>query len=499
MNKIIIKISLAFSVFIIMQNCALESKVYDSINPTIFPKTAEDAKALVTANAYGGLRNNGYEGFFNNANGYVIISEIVSDIGACNWTDRAALVYNRWTNAVSYFGNVWQYTKFISKATLTIDRIQGIDMSESIKNQYIAELRCARGWLAFLMWDLYGPIPIADIETLKNPLEEKILPRVSEEEMQQYIVTELTEAAKGLPYNYKKGDTDFGRFTKGLCNMILLKFYMQTKQWAKAEEYGRELMKPEYGYRLVSEYKDIFTLENEKHAETIWANNCVLGYQMNKWMPHVIPREYDSDPPTITKWGGVRITWDFFHSFEEGDLRRERIIYEYMGTTGIYHSEENDVPSSGILRTGPAPLKYDIDKTSSGEDSQIDWIIYRYADALTLLSEAIVRKGNAVTQEAVDLLNMIRTRAGLEAYTLGSFSSPRDFLDKLLMERAHEFYAEGCRRMDIIRDGTYVELIKRKCEILGEPTLVNENYTRIPFPQSVIDEGQGQIKQNPGY
>ncbi|MDR1380654.1 MAG: RagB/SusD family nutrient uptake outer membrane protein, partial [Tannerella sp.] len=110
-----------------------------------------------------------------------------------------------------------------------------------------------------------------------------------------------------------------------------------------------------------------------------------------------------------------------------------------------------------------------------------------------------VRRGNAVTQEAVDLLNRVRTRAELPAYTMSSFSGTRDFLDKLMMERAHEFYFEGCRRQDIIRDGTYVELIKRKSQILGEPTLVNENYQRLPLPQSVINEGQGVIKQNPGY
>jgi hypothetical protein len=480
-----------------LQSCELESEVYNTINPTLFPKTAADAKALVTANAYGGFRCD--NGFFSLANGYVIISEIVSDIGHCNWADRNALVFNRWTDATSYFGNVWQYTKFLSRATLTIDRIEGINMPDEQKQQYIAELRCARGWMAFLMYDLYGPIPIADIETLKNPLEEKILSRLSEEEMQQYIVTELTEAAKVLPYNYKKGDADHGRFTKGLCNTALMKLYMQTEQWAKAEEYGRELMKPEYGYDLVPVFRDIFTAANEKNVETIWANNCLVGYQMNAWMPHVIPRDFSTAPYNITKWGGVRVTWDFLHSFEEGDTRREGIIYEFMGESGVLHNEENDVPSMGVLKTGPAPLKYEIDITSTGTDSQIDWIVYRYADVLTLLAEAIVRKGDAVTQEAVDLLNRVRTRAGLPAYTMSSFSSPRDFLDKLLMERAHEFYAEGCRRQDIIRDGTYVELVKRKCQILGEPTLVNENYQRIPLPQSVINEGQGIIKQNPGY
>jgi hypothetical protein len=37
------------------------------------------------------------------------------------------------------------------------------------------------------------------------------------------------------------------------------------------EEMGRELMKPKYGYELVLEYKDIFTLENERNQEIIWA------------------------------------------------------------------------------------------------------------------------------------------------------------------------------------------------------------------------------------
>ena len=58
---------------------------------------------------------------------------------------------------------------------------------------------------------------------------------------------------------------------------------------------------------------------------------------------------------------------------------------------------------------------------------------------LTLLAEAIVREGNTVTTEAINLLNQVRTRAGLTAYTASSFSSARDFLDKLLIERAHEF------------------------------------------------------------
>ena len=58
---------------------------------------------------------------------------------------------------------------------------------------------------------------------------------------------------------------------------------MLTKQWDKAEAEGRELMKPEYGFELVPEYKDIFTLANEKNPEIIWACQCAKGYQEHKW------------------------------------------------------------------------------------------------------------------------------------------------------------------------------------------------------------------------
>lgn len=130
---------------------------------------------------------------------------------------------------------------------------------------------------------------------------------------------------------------------------------------------------------------------------------------------------------------------------------------------------------------------------------QTDWIVYRYADVLTLLAEAIVREGNTVTTEAINLLNQVRTRAGLTAYTASSFSSARDFLDKLLIERAHEFYFEGCRRQDLIRDGSYVATMKQKCTDYGQVSIINENYHRFPIPESAIIAGQGIIKQNPGY
>ncbi|MDR3127208.1 MAG: RagB/SusD family nutrient uptake outer membrane protein, partial [Tannerellaceae bacterium] len=130
---------------------------------------------------------------------------------------------------------------------------------------------------------------------------------------------------------------------------------------------------------------------------------------------------------------------------------------------------------------------------------ETDWIVYRYADALTLLAEALVRQSNTVTSEAIDLLNQVRTRAGLPPYTAGDFANTRDFLDKLLLERAHELYFEGSRRQDLIRDGSYINRMNAKCKAFGQAELVTETHLLFPLRESVINEGKGIIKQNPGY
>ena len=107
----------------------------------------------------------------------------------------------------------------------------------------------------------------------------------------------------------------------------------------------------------------------------------------------------------------------------------------------------------------------------------------------------MVRNQNIITDEALYWFNAIRKRAGLSEYKKSDFTDTRDFLDKLLLERGHELFFEGCRRQDLIRDDSYVEAIKHKCQVAGQTTLVNENYERIPLPQSVINEGKGQIEQ----
>jgi hypothetical protein len=513
MKRVNIYAAILLMLFAGMQSCELQSEQFSNIDSSIYPTTASDARDLVTAAAYYPFRNNWYDGVFNVATGYFLDVDIATDYGYCSWDDGGGwsrLAFAQWTpNDTRNVTNIWRdYLNKISQMALTIDRIQPIQMDEELKAQYVAELRCGRGFMAFIQWDMYGPIIVSSLENLKNPFARVILPRLSEEETRDYIVTELTEAAKVLPYSYQKGDANYGRFTKGLCHTVLMKLYMQTKQWDKAIAEGRELMKPEYGYDLVPSYANLFTRASEKNVETIFSIDCKEGTMENGWYPHALPSNYVLPGAWGGGgWGGYKMTWSFFNTFEPGDTRTTYIISEYSytvkGSQGqdslITYNEQNKGNVGGnCLLHGVIPLKYALEPVG-GDACDIDYMVYRYADVLTLLSEAIVRQGNAVTDEAVQLLNRVRTRAGLTGYAASNFTGPRDFLDKLLMERAHELWYEGCRRQDLIRDGSYIETMKKKCEAYGQPFIATEDYLRFPIQESIIIAGQGIIEPNPGY
>ncbi len=486
MKKISLYITILLFVVGIMQSCELESIDSSQVGSGEYPTNGQDAYDIVTGNAYAAFRNNGYDGAFNAATGFHLLSDMATDFGLCTWGegDWGPLQYAYFQNqdgARNPRRNWEPYIPWISKMELSIDRINGIEMDETLKNRYIAELECGQGFLAFLLWDFYGPIIVADLETLKQPQSGIILPRQTNEETISYIETKLKSAATVLDKNYDVSDENYGRFTQGLCHTILMKLYMQTKQWDKAIAEGRELMNGGYGYQLVTDagnaesaYANIFTSANEGNKETIWAVNCLREYQSHLWYPHAV------------SWGGYKMTWFFYETFEEGDQR--------MGESILI----NDGNARGVI-----PKKYDmVDRV--GDNCYTDWIVYRYADVITLLAEAIVHQGGAVTPEAVELLNQVRTRAGLDAYQMSDFSGADDFIDKLLWERAHEFWYEGTRRQDLIRNNKYVETMAQKCADFDRIDYISRlgtNSHLFPLPSSAVNEGKkgGFEYQNPGY
>ena len=102
--------------------------------------------------------------------------------------------------------------------------------------------------------------------------------------------------------------------------------------------------------------------------------------------------------------------------------------------------------SSGIMTT-----KY-TDYVTRGDNTPI----IRWPEVLLIQAEAEARlSAAAVSQRAVDLLNLVRNRASANPattqFTTASFATPTDLLIAILFERRVEFLAEGRRWPDIHR------------------------------------------------
>ena len=179
-------------------------------------------------------------------------------------------------------------------------------------------------------------------------------------------------------------------------------------------------------------------------------------------------------PNTPTNNGGVQsaITWYF--SSESGEsyyLDDKSPVYTAMDPTDIRRSSMTKVAG------GTDPDKYFISKYTDMTGLS-DWCpILRYAEVLLSRSEALVRSGGSVTQEAVDLLNAVRTRAFPGgAYTLASFATVQDFYNACLQERDFEFLGEGMRSFDLMRLGLDIPgkdgLIQGKVDIIPSSSTV---------------------------
>ena len=468
----------------------LEAVSFAEINPSIFPKTATDVEAVVAA-AYYPLRGSWWDGIHTTSeNGLAFILDSSTEILQGLYGIQEEGSYHSWTPDSE--GAVRPYDRFynkLSSMTLSIDRIEKSDAIQSVKDYAIAEIKCARGFLAYELFDMYGPIVVAPLEILQDPLTEAPLARLSHSQMVSFIEKDLKDAVAGL-----KGpaETPYGRFSAGMARMILIRLYLHEKRWADVEEQANAIMAMGH-YELEDDYVSLWDINNTAASskEVIFAIPAdYAGTSENQWQLMVLPSNY----PEGAGWGTVQSTWAFYDSFEPTDVRKTNLIAEYTGTDGVTYNRANP---GDFIQLGPLALKIDADSDRGGEFTTVDIILYRYADVILSKAEAIANKNGAPNQEAIDLVNEIRTRAQIPTVELADYSDLYSFNTLILEERSHEYWCEnGQYRSDLIRHGRFTEYNQKLVGVLSQS---NKNKEVFPFSFDRINEGKGVFLQNPGY
>ncbi|KUJ59236.1 hypothetical protein AR687_24100 [Flavobacteriaceae bacterium CRH] len=466
-----------------------ESINYDEINPSIFPSSEADIQAIV-ASAYYPLRGAYTDGIHSTSeNGLMFILDATTEIlqGPYGVQQEASL-HSYKPSSVNFtrFYDVF-YNK-ISSMTLSIDRIEKSSVNELIKKQAIAEIRCARGVLAYELFDMYGPLVVAPLEVLQKPLIEEPLARLSNADMVSFIENDLKAAAVDLPTPDK---ADYGRFSTGLARMILVRLYLHEKRWADVEEQTNAIIGMNY-YALEADYAGLWGLTAPtKSKEVIWAVPAdYAGTSENQWQMMSLPSNY----PGKTGYGTIQSSWTFYDSFEATDIRKKALIAEYTGTDGVTYNRSNP---ANYMQLGPIPLKIDPDAARTTALTTVDIIIYRYADVLLSKAEAIVNKTGTPTQEAIDLVNIVRRRAKISEVQLVNYNTLASFNTMILSERSHEYWCEnGQYRSDLIRHGKFTE---HALSLNGSASQSAPYKALFPFSLDRISEGKGKFIQNPGY
>lgn len=376
-------------------------------------------------------------------------------------------------------GPTYAKIRYVARATDVIDKIQNssADVSPEVKARYVAEARSLRGWLMFILYDFFGPVNVKlDPETLYDT---EITPRPTAEEYVAAMEADLVTAIPDLPDRYNGDSGNWGRVSKGSTRMVLLRLYMQEKEWAKAEQVARDLT--QMGYSLLDDYRDVFNIEqNNEIIYAVPANEAAPNW----WIQEITPPDFASSGDIVRTpgWYGFWMPWEFFDKYEEGDERLTTILSSYTTNDGSEHDRNNEM-------RGAVPLKFTNIPNDASTSYPFDQPIFRYAEVLLSLAEAVNEQGNP--GEALQFANEVRMRAELDPWTGLDQASLRD---SLLAERGREFYGEGLRRQDLIRHGKFIQVARDMGITNAQP-----HHVLFPIPQQVIEQSDGVIDQNPGY
>lgn len=343
-------------------------------------------------------------------------------------------------------------------------------MSAADRNSLVAEARLCRGMMLYYLLHVYGPVPvILDPSLVFDDVAQAHTVRPTLDEMCGYVYDDLLYAAQNAP----EVQTEKGRYTRDYARFCLMRHCLN--EGSHMEGYydkGLEMfteLKGKYDLFRSGENPcaDLYKNANKFNCEIIMAVSCdpeadgspkhgnanILSMCTIPWDSSAT--DPDGNPTVFAPQNGgwqafYNVAKKFYDGFEKNDRRRKLIVTEWWNKSKELVTA-NDL---GSKWDGFICNKFPVETSGSFQGTDIP--IARWADALLMYAELTVRKsGGAPGADAIDAVNQVRRRAGLGELDATSTSSAESFLDAILLERAHELYYEGCRKIDLIRFNRY--------------------------------------------
>ena len=259
-------------------------------------------------------------------------------------------------------------------------------------------------------------------------------------------------------------EIDNGRASRYAAQGLLGKVYVQMGNFASAQSHlaavvdGAEAA----GIVLQENFEDIFGEANDLNSEIIFATQISSS----------INDEY-----------GFSEFWSWSAGLDTKSL--EPLDQDLVDAFYASGGDSLDLRLAVTIDTATmASPKF---PQSGGPDH--DWIELRLADVILLYAETLNETGSSA-EEVLDLLDPIRTRAGLEPLDHTVINTQALVRQAIQDERRLELAFEGQRWFDLVRTGTVDEE-------MGET--VDSRYHLFPIPVTEVLASFGSITQNDGY
>jgi hypothetical protein len=510
-NKFIVL--LVTSVILIFNSCTkLDEKIYSQVPVSGFGNSPEEINALIgpiynTLKSYN-LDDGSYLSMVELSAGMAIVPERKGG----DWWDggnHKDMTMQKWTPNNYYVNSYDNAMGSISLCNQIYYQISTNPViSDSRKEQILAEIRGVRAFWYYILCDNYGNVPIVTDFLDKSQPETK--PR---KEVYSFIINELKDIAGKLRSDVAT-PASYGKMTKGAAYTLLAKMYLNAEIWnpeggPKWQEClaacDSVLALP---YVLETNWKTNFIPHNDVSKEAILSAVFKSGGSgVQNWLVAFTLHYLDniSLGLLIGPNNGIAAMPDYVRDFDTTDLR-------YSGSFLMGPMID---PATGtvIMTTHNRPLIHTIDITMYDMDDGWGWAnqedgarcdkwdfeaglatsmendvhIFRLADVFLMKAEALVRTGGD-NGEATYLVNRVRSRV---------FSDPSKLLTSVTLEdiykeRRYELAWEGYTRQDEIRFGKFLGPREFK------PYTSNSQYLLFPIPQEDID-ANNKLVQNPGY
>ena len=494
---------------------------YGCTNLTEVPKDAltpdnafrSDAEVLAgVASVYAGLRGTMWE-YYNLSE--ISTDEMIVPTRGQDWYDngRWLEIYKQnWTpNSGSTLEDVngaWNgLFSGVARSNLMIDVIT--KAGGPTAPQTLAELRTLRAWYYYMLMDFFGGVPLV------TGTQVGATARVPRDSVFRFIEAELNATRAVLPATRPADQA--GRLTSGVANAILAGLYLNaqvytgtvgaggltkgTARWADAITAADRVINSGT-YSLSANWRKNFTPDNHDSPENIFVITHTnaqpdLGMNLPMRTLHYSQLTVQGGP-----WNGFATIAETYQAFDPADKRREIFLVgqQLSFDTGLPVKDRGGNPlvftvtigneNQATESEGPRFNKFvPLPTALSGSSHPNNYPFFRLAEMYLIKAEAMNELGQ--TAGAITQVNIVRNRQFSPAKPVAAGLSQSELRTAIFNERLFEFAAEGKRRQDLIRAGTFTSARRFKIA-------TSANKILFPIPTTQIASNP-LLTQNPGY